>query len=155
MVNILKKILSAFFIIGLTISSTGVYASGHGDEGGEEVDENAQVPADPEIGYFTMEPDFTTNVATLNPREKLHYVRAKVSLMLDDSNDKALLTEMEPLIKDAIISILGSKEFAVIASNEGREKMRAECRDKLTAMFQDKVGRAVIQDVLFVSYMYQ
>ncbi|HAR80257.1 MAG TPA: flagellar basal body-associated protein FliL [Succinivibrionaceae bacterium] len=155
MVNILKKILSAFFIIGLTISSTSVYASGHGDEGGEEVDENAQVPADPEIGYFTMEPDFTTNVATLNPREKLHYVRAKVSLMLDDSNDKALLTEMEPLIKDAIISILGSKEFAVIASNEGREKMRAECRDKLTAMFQDKVGRAVIQDVLFVSYMYQ
>jgi len=150
----LKKLFVSIFLLSFLFYGTSAFASGHG-ESEPEIDENAQLPSDPEIGYFTMEPDFTTNVATLNPREKLHYVRAKVSLMLDDSNDKALLTEMEPLIKDAIISILGSKEFAVIASNDGREKMRSECRDKLIAMFQDKVGRAVIQDVLFVSYMYQ
>ena len=125
----------------------------YASHGGEEVVEEA--PAEPEIGYYTITPDLTTNVATLNPRDKIHYVRVKMSLMLEDSNDTSIIADVEPVIKDAVITILGSKEFGQVATNEARERIRIECRDKIIQIMQDKFGKQIIADVLFLSYMYQ
>ena len=109
----------------------------------------------PDIGYYTFKEDFVTNVETLNPRDKLHFIRVKISLMLGDENDEPIIVELEPLLKDSIINILGAKEFSTIASTEGRETIRGECHDKISEIMQDKVGRQVVSDVLFLSYIYQ
>ena len=109
----------------------------------------------PDVGYYTMQPDFVTNVATPNPSDRLHYVRMRVCLMLANENDKELVAGMEPAIQDTVMTVLGSKDFTQVASADGREKIRIECRDKIMSMLQDKLGSAVVQDVLFLSYMFQ
>ena len=131
----MTKYLIALFL-GLCLSTAAIptLASGH-DEPEPEVED---VPAEPEVSYYTINPDFTTNVATLNPREKPHYIRVKTSLMLSDSADTPIVTEMEPVIKDAVVSVLGAKDFSTVSSNSGREKIRAECREKIVAIMQDK-----------------
>ncbi|MBO6258239.1 MAG: flagellar basal body-associated FliL family protein [Succinivibrio sp.] len=148
----MTKYLIALFL-GLCLSTAAIpaLASGHGEPEPEVED----VPAEPEVSYYTINPDFTTNVATLNPREKPHYIRVKMSLMLSDSADTPIVTEMEPVIKDAVVSVLGAKDFSTVSSNSGREKIRAECREKIVAIMQDKIGRQVVDDVLFLNYMYQ
>ena len=78
-----------------------------------------------------------------------------MSLMLEDSNDTSIIADVEPVIKDAVITILGSKEFGQVATNEARERIRIECRDKIIQIMQDKFGKQIIADVLFLSYMYQ
>jgi flagellar FliL protein len=75
--------------------------------------------------------------------------------MLEDSRDSTIIADVEPLIKDAIVTILGSKEFGQVATNEAREKIRVECREKVSGILQEKFGKPLIIDLLFLSYMYQ
>ncbi|SKA59424.1 flagellar FliL protein [Succinivibrio dextrinosolvens DSM 3072] len=149
--KMLKKLLLGLVSIIFIAVSSSAYASGHGKK--EEPAEPENVA--PEIGYYQISPDITTNVATLNPRDKIHYVRIKISLMLEDSRDSTIIADVEPLIKDAIVTILGSKEFGQVATNEAREKIRVECREKVTGILQEKFGKPLIIDLLFLSYMYQ
>lgn len=139
------------FLALLFITFSSVCFAGHG----ASKEAAPAEPAEPEIGYYTINPDLTTNVATLNSRDKIHYVRAKIALMLEDSRDSAIIADVEPLIKDAIIDILGSKDFSQVATNESRERIRTECREKLLDIFKDKFGKPIIIDVLFLNYMYQ
>lgn len=145
-----KKLIKLFFIISVVLYSQ-VSFSGHGSEE-EVVDEST---LEPEIGYYTFTPDLTTNVATLNPREKIHYVRLKLSLMLEDSRDSAIIADVEPVIKDIVIDILGAKEYGQVATNEAREKIRIECREKIVELLKEKFGKPIVIDVLFLNYMYQ
>lgn len=141
-----RFLLSISALVFLAISS--VAYAGHGAK--EE-----PVVVEPEIGYYQLTPDITTNVATLNPRDRIHYVRIKISLMLEDSRDEAIIADVEPVIKDAIITILGSKEFGQVATNDARERVRIECREKVISILKEKFGKPIILDLLFLSYMYQ
>ena len=148
---LLPLLLSLCLNLGL---SNMAYASGHGDEATEEMEE-AQVIKDPEIGYYTLEPDFVTNLATSNPKGKLHYVRIKISLMLFDEKDSTVIAGLNPMIRDAVLSLIAAKDYVSVASSEGRERLRQECREKITNIMQDKLGQDLVRDVLFLSYMYQ
>ena len=77
-----------------------------------ETQDPAQALADaiaPEIGYYDITPDFTTNLAS-NGSGRMHYLRVHVNVMVKDANDLPLLTEHDALIRDAILTIIGAKE---------------------------------------------
>lgn len=147
--------IKKFYLCSLTalalIFSPMAIASGHG---GEETPAEDQI-VEPEIGYYNLTPDIVTNVATLSPTDKLHYVRIKMSLMLEDSRDSSIIADVEPVIRDAIVTILGTKEFGQVATNEAREKIRIECRERIISIMKEKFGKPIIMDFLFLSYMYQ
>ncbi len=134
--------------------SNMAYASGHDEEVSEEM-ENAQITKDPEIGYYTLEPDFVTNLASSNPKDKLHYLRVQISLMLFDEQDVTVIAGLNPMIRDAVLSLIAAKDYVSVASSEGRERLRQECRERITSIMQDKIGQDLVRDVLFLSYMYQ
>lgn len=108
----------------------------------------------PEIGYYDLKPDFTTNLFSTGAG-RLHYIRIKMSLMLSDSRDSDVIKSKEPLIRDAIVTILGAKDYASISSAVGRENLRVECRNKISELLKEKEGRQIIYDVLFTNYVYQ
>lgn len=146
--------IKKFYLYALTalvlMFSPLAVASGHGEE---EAPAEDQV-VEPEIGYYSLS-DIVTNVATLSPTDKLHYVRIKMSLMLEDSRDSSIIADVEPVIRDAIVTILGTKEFGQVATNEAREKIRIECRERIISIMKEKFGKPIIMDLLFLSYMYQ
>src|SRR5574344_2402302 len=146
----IKRFLLSIIALMFLAVSSAAYA-GHGAK--EEPEEPEVV--EPEIGYYQLSPDITTNVATLNPRDRIHYVRVKISLMLEDSRDETIIADVEPVIKDAIITILGSKEYGQVATNEARERVRIECREKVISLLKEKFGKPIVIDLLFLSYMYQ
>lgn len=147
--NFLNVVAGLFVLSLLQLFFAPAYAS-HGSSAPVE-----EVVVEPEIGYYAITPDVVTNLATLNPRDKLHFVRIKMSLMLSDSRDSSIIADVEPVIKDSIVTILGAKEFAQVASNEARERIRIECREKMIALLNEKFGKPIIMDVLFLSYVYQ
>ncbi|MCK0526932.1 MULTISPECIES: flagellar basal body-associated FliL family protein [unclassified Anaerobiospirillum] len=108
----------------------------------------------PEIGYYDMTPDFTTNLAN-SGGGRLHYLRVHVNVMVKDSRDLPLVTEHDALIRDAIITIIGAKEYNAIATAAGREALRAECRARVAELLASKKNGPVIQDLLFTNYIYQ
>ncbi len=122
-----------------------------------ETQDPAQALADamaPEVGYYDITPDFTTNLAS-NGAGRMHYLRVHVNVMVKDANDLPLLTEHDALIRDAILTIIGAKEYNAIATAAGREALRAECRARVAEILSNKKGGPVIQDLLFTNYIYQ
>ena len=67
-------------------------------------------------------------------RQTLGYVRVTVELMATDAADLKLLEQHDPLIRDAIIRLIGSKTGAQIKSLVNREELRKECEAKVNEL---------------------
>lgn len=121
----------------------------------KDVDPNSIMASHtPEVAYYDLTPDFTTNLAS-NGVGRLHYLRVHVNVMVKDSVDLDLVSANEPLIRDAIITIIGTKDYGAISTVSGRESLRAECRTKISDILAEKKGGPVVQDLLFTNYVYQ
>lgn len=138
-------------IMALSFNAAAAEEAAAEENAGEAMD---QMIKDPEIGYYVMRPDFTTNLAG-SAGGRLHYIRISVSIMVGDDRDIELLKEKDPLIRDSIVSLLGAKDYASVSTAEGRELLRQSCRKHLMELINEREGRDVIEDVLFTNYIYQ
>ena len=142
-----KKIILLLLILTTSLTSWGTFASGGGEGGGE----GAAQPTG--IGYYTLDPEFITNFLSDGPT--LGYVRVKVDLMVDNAADIELLKRHDPLLRDAINTLLGAQTLEEVKSQEGREKVRLKCKAKVEELLTKEEGRKVIRDLLFTNYLYQ
>ena len=118
-----------------------------------EAGEGGEAAAPSGIGYYTLDPEFITNFLSDGPT--LGYVRVKVDLMVDNAADIELLKRHDPLLRDAINTLLGSQTLEEVKSQEGREKVRLKCKAKVEELLTKEEGRKVIRDLLFTNYLYQ
>ncbi|MGR5147564.1 flagellar basal body-associated protein FliL [Photobacterium alginatilyticum] len=109
--------------------------------------------ATPQYTYFTLEPDITTNYVTQG--KKIGYLRLQVDLMVSDPD---LITKLEhhaPLIRDAIINIIGQQPEARIKSLAGREEIRLACLNKVNELLIMETKQRILTELLFTKYLYQ
>ncbi|NLS13630.1 flagellar basal body-associated protein FliL [Vibrio sp. SM6] len=112
--------------------------------------ENASVPS---LAYFTLEPDLTTNFYTRG--NQLGYVQLRIDIMVMNDADVALVEHHQPLIRDAIIELVGKQTEDTIKSLAGREDMRKTLTEHLNAILLPETGKPLIADLLFTKYLYQ
>ncbi|PSW19329.1 flagellar basal body-associated protein FliL [Photobacterium sanctipauli] len=113
----------------------------------------AEGTASPQYTYYTLAPDITTNYTTQG--KKLGYLRLQVDLMVADPK---LVKEVEhhaPLIRDAIISIIGQQPEARIKSLAGREEIRQACLSKVNELLITETNQKLVTELLFTKYLYQ
>jgi len=77
----------------------------------------------------------------------------KVNIVLEVSNDKVVaeLTERQPQIRDAIITILRGKDYNQINSNEGVRKLRTEIMNKIN----QNLIKGKVTNVFFTDFVVQ
>lgn len=115
-------------------------------------EENSALPI---TGYYEMKP-FLTNLS--NNGTKLNYIKVSVVISVQDSRDIVLLEEHDPLLRDAIVSILSSKtydEAKQVEGNANRLAIQAEIRKKITDLTDECVGRRIVKNVIFTDYLVQ
>ncbi|ASI89328.1 MULTISPECIES: flagellar basal body-associated protein FliL [Vibrio] len=133
-----KRYLSQFFLImGLTVTFPALSA-----------DSTA-----PSLAYFTLEPELTTNFYTEGKR--LGYVQVRIDVMVADASDLVIIEHHQPLIRDAVVELLGRQNADVIKSLAGREEIRHALVENLNNLLLAETGKAVIADLLFTKYLYQ
>lgn len=145
--------LSTFHVTAALAAEEAAPAEAAGAEGEGAAALDAIMSA-PEIGYYVLKPDFTTNLFSSGVG-KLHYVRVQMTLMLADSRDADFVKSVEPLVRDAVLSILGAQDYAEVSSAAGRESIRAECRSRIGELLKSRLEHDVVYDVLFTNYVYQ
>ena len=119
----------------------------------EKTEEEAS--ALPVTGYYEMKP-FLTNLS--NNGTKLNYIKVSVVISVADSRDITLLEEHDPLLRDAIVTILSSKRYEEskpVAGNNNRQTIQAEIRKKITDLTDEWVGRRIVKNVIFTEYLVQ
>lgn len=112
-----------------------------------------QESSTPKLAYFTLEPDLTTNFYTKG--KKLGYIQVRIDIMVASDADLPIVERHQPLIRDAVVELLGEQSEDKIKSLAGREDLRKTLVEKLNNILLPETGRRVIADLLFTKYMYQ
>lgn len=107
----------------------------------------------PKLAYFTLEPDLTTNFYTKG--KKLGYIQVRIDIMVANSTDLPLVEHHQPLIRDAVVELLGRQTEDTIKSLAGREDLRKTLVEQLNNTLLPETGRRLIADLLFTKYIYQ
>lgn len=140
------KIANVLLISLLTVTALHAQAS-------EEPAAEPATTSQPGFAYHALDPDIITNY--LGEGKTLGYVRVTVQLMAESEADLKLLEQHDPLIRDAILRLVGSKTGAQIKSLAGREELRQECENKVNELLVKETGRRAVRELIFTKYLYQ
>ncbi|ABI37208.1 flagellar basal body-associated protein FliL [Shewanella sp. MR-4] len=135
----MKKLLSACLILFSVVLSA--YAA----------DEKEAAPAG-DYAYYGFEPEIVTNY--ISNRKKLGFVKISVELMVKNPDDLVILERHDPLLRAAIIEVLGNQAEEKIKSLTGREEIRRECFDMVNNLLTKEAGKPLVVNLLFTSYLY-
>ncbi len=107
----------------------------------------------PQLAYFTLEPDLTTNFYTKG--KDLGYIQVRIDIMVMSNADLATIEHHQPLIRDAVIELMGQQSEDTITSLAGREDLRKNLVTHLNEILLPETGKNVVADLLFTKYLYQ
>lgn len=111
-----------------------------------------EAPAVIEYAYYGFEPDIITNYVT--SKKKMGYIRVTVELMVKNAADLVEIEQHAPLLRAAMIEILGNQPEERIKSLSGREAIRKQCFDTMSRLLKQETGKEPINHLLFTKYLY-
>jgi flagellar FliL protein len=102
--------------------------------------------------YLALEPAFVVN---FNEGESSRYLQVAVTLMAHD--DKAIDTAKaaDPVIRDAMVSLLSNQKVAEVDTPAGRKKLQADALAAVQKVVQARLGRPGIEALYFTSFVIQ
>ena len=104
-----------------------------------------------DYAYFGFEPEIITNYVAV--KKKMGYVRLTVELMIEDSSNFEAVEHHSPLLRDAIIDIIGQQPEAKIKSINGRHEIQKLCEDKIKSLLTKETGQPLIKKLLFTQWL--
>jgi len=104
-----------------------------------------------DYAYFGFEPSIITNYIAV--KKKMGYVRISVELMIESSSNFEIVEHHAPLLRDAIITIIGQQPEAKIKSINGRHEIQGLCEEKIKALLKKETGGTLIKKLLFTQWL--
>lgn len=106
-----------------------------------------------DYAYYGFEPEIVTNY--ISNTTKLGYVRVSVELMIKGNSNLELVEHHAPLLRAAIVEILGQQSAMRIKSLEGREEIRQQCLTVVNELLTKETGQPLVSNLLFTKYLFQ
>ncbi len=103
-----------------------------------------------DYAYFGFEPDIVTNYVAV--QKKMGYVRLTVELMVTGENLE-IVEHHSPLLRDAIITIIGKQTQAKIKSIKGRSEIQLLCEEQVKELLTKETGKPLIKKLLFTQWL--
>jgi flagellar FliL protein len=101
--------------------------------------------------YFGFEPQIITNYVAV--KKKMGYVRLTVELMIEGPNNLEVVEHHSPLLRDAIINIIGQQPEAKIKSIKGRAEIQRLCETKVKSLLEQETGETLVKKLLFTQWL--
>ena len=103
-----------------------------------------------DYAYYGFEPDIVTNYIPL--KKKMGYVRLTVELMVPSQNIE-VVEHHSPLLRDAIIEIIGKQPEEKVKSIKGRSEIQLKCEEKVKELLTQETGQPIIKKLLFTQWL--
>ncbi|NQY49210.1 MAG: flagellar basal body-associated protein FliL [Colwellia sp.] len=100
--------------------------------------------------YYGFEPDIVTNYIAV--KKKMGYVRLTVELMVA-GDDFSIVEHHAPLLRDAIINIIGQQSEAKVKSMKGRAEIQLQCEEQVKELLIKETGQPLIKKLLFTQWL--
>lgn len=169
---VLAVLVSVGAAVGATIMLMGgkdkevaaKHDKGGDEEGAGEDEEEGEESAEEEGGedgkvgptYVALEPAFVVNFQDAKKHTK--FLKAEISVVAGSPKAQEALTLHMPAVRNSLVLLLSRQVFEDLATNEGKEKLRAEAlaavQDVVKQQASKKTAKAV-KDLYFSSLVMQ
>ena len=121
--------------------------------GGDEapVDESAEPAQMPAI-YFDFKPPFVVNYQW---KGRQRYVQISMSVMTRNAAAIETINTHMPLVRNNLVMVLGSQDFEMLRTPEGKEALRQSVLEELQKILTEEMGEPGIEQVLFTNFVMQ
>jgi len=102
--------------------------------------------------YLALEPAFVVN---FNEGESSRYLQVAITLMAHDAKAIDTAKAADPVIRDAMVSLLSNQKVAEVGTPAGRKKLQAEALAAVQKVVQARLGRPGIEALYFTSFVIQ
>jgi len=104
-----------------------------------------------EVAYFGFEPAIVTNYVAV--KKKMGYVRLTVELMIENASNYEVVEHHSPLLRDAIINIIGQQPESKVKSINGRYEIQQLCEEKVRSILRKETGHPLVKKLLFTQWL--
>ncbi len=151
---IILIVVGLLLAVGLSVGGTFYFMS----RGGETpaADETATTQAAPQRKpaiYEVLAPAFIVNFSNTGGRQR--YMQVSVALMSRDQAALDGLKEHMPLLRNQLVMLFSSQEFASLATPVGQEMLRQQATASVQELAQKEIGKLAIEQVLFTNFVLQ
>jgi flagellar FliL protein len=101
--------------------------------------------------YFGFEPQIITNYVAA--KKNLGYVRLTVELMIEGGSNFDVVEHHSPLLRDAIINIIGQQTEDKVKSIKGRKEIQILCEKKVQSLLTQETGKPLVKKLLFTQWL--
>jgi flagellar FliL protein len=102
--------------------------------------------------YLPLEPAFVVN---FRDDESLRYLQVGITLMAHDQAAIDTAKAADPVIRDAMVSLLSSQDYSIISNAAGRQKLQAQALAAVQKVVAARLGRPGIDALYFTSFVMQ
>ena len=149
-----KMMLIIIIVLVVLLLGGGVAAflllSG-GDDEAATAEESAEPAQQPAI-YFDFKPPFVVNYQWKN---RQRYVQLSISMMTRSDAVVESIQKHMPLVRNNLVMILGSQDFEMLRTPEGKETLRQSILEELQKIMTDEMGEPGVEQVLFTNFVMQ
>lgn len=146
----------AVIVAGLSVGGTLAVLSLIGGDEPEQIEEEVVEEEAPVVEraaiYYPLKPPI---VVTYEVRGRQRYAQADITLLTRDEQVVATIETHMPMIRDALVMIIGGKIFEEVQTAEGKELLRQECLQELQRLIEKEIGTPGIEQVLFTNFVMQ
>jgi len=152
---IILIVLGLLLAVGLSVGGT-FFVMSRGDSDKPAAEEAAQTDASPQRAaaiYEVLAPAFIVNFTNAGGRQR--YMQVSVALMSRDQAALDALKEHMPLLRNQLVMLFSSQEFASLATPVGQEMLRQQATASVQELAQKEIGKLGIEQVLFTNFVLQ
>lgn len=152
---IVAIVLGLLLAVGLSVASTLYFMNK--DDAGKSQDP-AQTPeltssGKPAAIYEVLAPAFVVNFSSNGGRQR--YMQVSVALMSRDQVALDGLKEHMPLLRNQLVMLFSSQDFAAIATPVGQEMLRQQATASVQELAKKEIGKLAVEQVLFTNFVLQ
>ncbi len=109
-------------------------------------------PSGPPL-YFPLDPPF---VANFEGDQQVRFLQVTAQIMTHDAKTVEALKAADPIIRNDLLLLFSNQKSTELASNAGKERLRAAALDAVRKVLADNGGKPELVDaVLFTTFVMQ
>lgn len=153
---IILIVVALLLAVGLSVGGTFYFMNKAGsddDHGDKAAAAESAVPQRQAAVYEVLMPAFVVNFSNGGGRQR--YMQVSVALMSRDQAALDGLKEHMPLLRNQLVMLFSSQDFASLLTPVGQEMLRQKATAAVQELAQKEVGTLAIEQVLFTNFVLQ
>ena len=153
--KLIIMVVLALLLVGISVGGTLFVLTMLGpqpvDEAPAEDLPPEDVPPPPAI-YYPIKPPLVVNFSV---KGRQRFLQAEITLMTREDDVIRAIELHQPMLRNALVLLIGGQTYSEIQTAEGKELLRQQCLQEIQALLQKEIGKPGVEQVLFTNFVLQ